>query len=130
MQQALQTNKQFLFVIIGIVLTTLITGAAHLYLSMQPDEDLHFWFLLNGLGYLGLLVAFFLPQFARIHNLVRWVFIGYTLLTIVLWFFLGSPSEGWPWDPFDCTIKVVEVVLVILLFLDWMKSKQIAAKPR
>jgi len=122
MQKVSQAKMQFLFVVTCIALTTLFTGGAHLYLAMQPDEDLRYWFLLNGLGYLGLLEAFLLPQFARIHSLVRWAFIGYTVLTIALWFFLGSPSEGWPWDPFDTTVKVVEAILVILLCLDFRQS--------
>ncbi|GCE09764.1 DUF7475 family protein [Dictyobacter aurantiacus] len=130
MQQVSQAKMQFLAVVIGITLTTLITGGAHLYLAMQPDEDLRFWFLLNGLGYLGLLFMFLLPRFARAHSLIRWIFIGYTLLTIVLWFFLGSPSEGWPWDPFDTTVKTVEVILVILLCLDFRQYVAGAYKRR
>ncbi len=102
---------------IGIIVLTLITAIAHIYLGFQPDEELHAWFLLNGLGYLALLAAFFLPQFAQYHSLVRWALLGYTLLTIILWFFLGGVSHG-ELDPFDVTIKVVEAVLVILLFVD------------
>jgi len=121
-QQVSQSRTQIGIVQIGIFLTTLVTAGAYLYLASKPDEDLRFWFLLNGLGYIALLIAFFLPQLARVHNTIRWVFIAYTLLTIVLWFFLGSPAQGWPWDPFDSTIKAVEVVLVALLFLDTRRN--------
>jgi hypothetical protein len=117
MNQLTRSSTRLGVVSIGIVLLTLITAAAHLYLAAQPDEDLRLWFLLNGIGYLVLLTAFVLPQFAQIHNVVRWVLMGYALLTIILWFFLGSPSEG-QLDPFDITVKVVEAALVVLLFLD------------
>lgn len=102
---------------VGIFILTLFTAFAHLYLWMQPDEALRIWFLLNGLGYLVLLAAFFLPQFTQIHHLVSWTLLGYALLTIILWFFLGSPREG-KLDPFDLSVKGVETVLVVLLFIN------------
>jgi hypothetical protein len=117
MNQLVRPANRLDLVAMGIVLLTLITAGAHLYLAAQPDEDLRFWFLLNGLGYLVLLAAFELPQFAQIHTIVRWVLMGYALLTIILWFFLGSISQG-ELDPFDITVKVVEAALVLLLFLD------------
>ncbi|GAC1432965.1 MAG: hypothetical protein NVS4B1_24070 [Ktedonobacteraceae bacterium] len=118
MQQVSQSRPQIGVVQFGIFLTTLVTASAHLFLASKPEEELRFWFLLNGIGYIVLLIAFFLPQLARIHSTVRWMFIGYTLLTIVLWFFQGSPSHGGPWDPFDVIIKLVEVTLVAFLFLE------------
>ncbi len=117
MSQLVRNRTRIDAIGIGIVILTLITAIAHLYIGSKPDEELHTWFLLNGLGYLGLLVAFFLPQFAQVHSLVRWALLGYTLLTIILWFFLGSIKDG-QLDPFDITVKVVEAVLVILLFID------------
>jgi hypothetical protein len=117
MNQLVQNRTRLDAIGIGIIVLTLITAIAHLYIGSKPDEELHTWFLLNGLGYLGLLVAFFLPQFAQVHSLVRWALLGYTFLTIVLWFFLGSIKDG-QLDPFDITVKVVEAALVILLFID------------
>lgn len=117
MNQLARPANRLDIVNVGIVLLTLITAGAHLYLASQPDEDLRFWFLLNGIGYLALLIAFELPQLAQIHSLVRWILLGYALLTIILWFFLGSLSQG-EIDPFDITVKIVEVVLVLLLFID------------
>jgi hypothetical protein len=102
----------------GITVLTLLTAGAHLYLGMQPAEELHTWFLLNGLGYLVLLAAFLLPQFSAIHALTRWILLGYTALTIILWVFLGGPQEG-KLEPFDVIVKAVEVFLLLFLFLDW-----------
>ena len=101
----------------AILIFTFITALAHLFLGFQMDEELHTWFLLNGLGYLTLLTAFFRPQFAHIHSIIRWTLLGYTLLTIILWFFLGSPREG-QIDPFDISVKAVEILLVICLLAD------------
>lgn len=117
MSQLVRNRTRLDAIGIGVIVLTLITAIAHLYIGSKPDEELHTWFLLNGLGYLGLLVAFFLPQFAQFHSLVRWALLGYTLLTIILWFFLGGVSHG-ELDPFDVTVKVVEAALVVLLFID------------
>lgn len=101
---------------VGIGALTLLTALTHLYLGMQPNEELRVWFLLNGLGYLALLVLFFLPQLATIHVIVRWILLGYPLLTFVLWFFLGSPSQG-ELDPFDLTAKAAETILIRFLLV-------------
>lgn len=102
---------------VSIFMLTLITAFAHFYLAAQPDEELHFWFLLNGFGFLGLLTAFFLPVLKSFHHTIGWILFGYVLLTIILWFLLGSPREG-EWDPFDITVKAVEITLAIQLFLE------------
>jgi hypothetical protein len=70
----------------GIILATLATALLHL--SLFPDIG----FTLNGLGYIGLLGAYFLPIsfFQQRHKLVWWGLVGYTLLTIVLWIILGN----------------------------------------
>ena len=62
----------------GIILTTLITAIVHLSFGIPL-------FVLNGLGYLGLLVLLYAPLAAleRFRPAVRYVLIGYTVLTIV-----------------------------------------------
>ncbi|GHO62147.1 hypothetical protein KSC_010390 [Ktedonobacter sp. SOSP1-52] len=117
MRRSVQPRSHLDSIGVGIGALTLLTALAHLYLGMQPDEELWAWFLLNGLGYLVLLVLFFLPQLATIHAVVRWTLLGYTLLTFILWFFLGSPSQG-ELDPFDLTVKAAEAILIIFLLVD------------
>ena len=112
-----QSQKRFSSIQPGSIALLLLTASAHLYLGTQPDEELHFWFLLNGLGYVVLLVPFLLPQLAAIHTATRKVLASYTMLTILLWIFLGSPARG-KFDPFDVIVKAIEVSLVILLILD------------
>jgi hypothetical protein len=95
-----------------IILLTLFTAAVHLTLSF-PDA----MFILNGLGYLGLLAALYLPLPVAKDNrrLVRWAFIGYTALTIVLWVFLGARNMGAYAD------KLGEVLLIVCL---WLEGRQ------
>ena len=75
----------------GIVLGNLATAFLHLSLfsKMGPDP-----IVLNGLGYLGLLGAYFLPIpfFQQRHKLVWWAMVGYTLLTLVLWVVMGDKN--------------------------------------
>lgn len=75
----------------GIIIFTLATALLHLSLfpRMGPDP-----IALNGLGYLALLGAYFLPVpfFQQRHNLVWWALLGYTALTFVLWVIMGDKT--------------------------------------
>lgn len=75
---------------IGIIVCGLATAFLHLGL-MFPDFQFNA-IILNGFGYIGLLGAYFLPIpfFQQKHKLVWWALVGYTILTIVLWVFLGD----------------------------------------
>lgn len=95
---------------IAIVILTLATAFIHFSL-LFPNP----MFILNGLGYLVLLAAYFLPLPLAKDNrgLVRWVFIGYTLVTILAWVAIGDKA----WVVGYLT-KLIEIVLVILLWTD------------
>jgi len=103
----------------GIVICTLITAFLHLFLftRMGPDP-----IALNGLGYLGLLGAYFLPIaiFQQNHKLVWWVMAGYTVLTIILWVFLGTKSFALDFSnaSIGYYAKTAEVLLLIFLWGD------------
>ncbi len=75
----------------GILLATLATALLHLSLfpRLGPDP-----IALNGLGYLALLGAYFLPIpfFQQRHNLVWWALLGYTVLTFILWVIMGDKT--------------------------------------
>ncbi len=98
---------------IGIILTALATALIHFSL-LFPDV----LFILNGLGYLTLLAAYLLPvDLAKAnHNLIRWVFIAFTLVTILAWVAIGDKS--WPAGSLGYLTKIIEVVLIILLLID------------
>jgi hypothetical protein len=104
-----QARAQLDLLQIGIILLTLITAVIHLSLVFPSVL-----FILNGLGYLALLGAFFLPipQLTGYRTLVRWALVGYTALTIVLWIVMGSRI------PIAYVAKVDEVILIVLLWLD------------
>ncbi len=93
----------------GIAVLTLATALIHLQLNF-PDP----MFILNGLGYLALLAALYLPipQVARYRNAVRWVLIGYTALTLFLWILIGART------PIGYTAAAIEVALIALLLLE------------
>ena len=97
---------------IGIIVLTLATAIIHLQLVFPSVL-----FILNGLGYLGLLGALYLPipQLAGYRPLVRWALMGYAVLTIILWVISGSRI------PIAYIDKAMEIVLVILL---WLESRR------
>jgi hypothetical protein len=106
----------------GIILFTLATAVLHIILF--PD----IMFTLNGLGYLALLAAYFLPIpfLQQRHNLVWWALVGYTTLTIILWVIMGdknfvagtSSATGY-------YAKAAELLLLAFLFADRPTSQQV-----
>jgi len=111
-------NSRLSAVQVGIILATLVTALIHFSL-LFPDV----LFILNGLGYLTLLAAYFLPIdiAKRYHKLIRWLFIAFILVTILGWVAIGDKS--WPAGSLGYITKLVEVVLIVLLLVD-RKSEQ------
>jgi hypothetical protein len=101
---------------IGIIILTVGTALIHLYLGLQGFP----LFVLNGLGYLGLLVALTLPipRVSEYCSLVRWVLVGYTALTIFLWILVGARNYIGYAD------KIIELALVALLVLEARRSRR------
>jgi hypothetical protein len=113
-EQAMESNRvQLGAKQIGIVILTLATAFIHFSL-LFPD----LMFILNGLGYLALLAAYFLPlPVARDnHGLLRWVFMAFAAVTILAWLVMGDKS--WPAGALGYTTKVIEVILLALLWTD------------
>lgn len=110
-QPSLQTTQY------GIILCTVITAAIHIFLSFQFVDAPDPIFLLNGLGYLLLIAALYAPWpvLVRYRGYSRWLLIGYTALTIILWAVLGART---PIGYFD---KLVEIALLLLL---WLENQQ------
>jgi hypothetical protein len=96
-----------------IAILTLMTAGIHFTL-LFPDP----LFILNGLGYLTLLAAYLLPiSIARDnHGLVRWVFISFTVVTIIAWLAIGVKT--WPEGALGYATKTIEVLLVVALLRD------------
>jgi len=105
---------------VGIFLLTLATASIHLFLAFTaiPYFGLNFGvilFILNGLGYLGLLAAVQLPipQLARFRSAARWTLVAYATLTIVLWLIMAPL-----YDIIGYVDKAIEVALIALLLAD------------
>jgi hypothetical protein len=100
---------------LGIVVLTLGTAFIHFSLNF-PDPV----FILNGLGYLALLAALYLPipQLESRRDIVRWALVGFAVLTIFLWILFGVRG------PLGYADKAIEVVLIVLLLLEARRSGQ------
>jgi len=97
---------------LGIIVLAVATAAVHLYLGFQGFP----LFVLNGLGYLTLLAALYLPirRLIPYRGTVRWALVGYTALTIFLWLVItGGMSAA-----IGYIDKVVEVLLVAMLLAE------------
>jgi hypothetical protein len=110
--QANSARSQFGPVQVGIVILTLATALIHFYLNVLMGK-LDPLFTLNGIGYLVLLAALFLPLpfVSRYRTLVKWVLVLYTLVTIAAWVVFGAR------DFLGYLDKAIEAVLVVLLLL-------------
>ena len=103
----------------GIIIFTLATALLHLSLLPRLGLDP---IALNGLGYLALLGAYFLPIpfFQERRRLVWWAFLGYTVLTLILWVILGD--KNFTFDFSNAAIgyyaKAAELFLIGFLLAD------------
>jgi hypothetical protein len=120
------TSKQ-----VGILVTSLVTAVLHLLAAFDralfpagPDP----LFILNGVGYLGLLGAYVLPirLFQQRHTWVRWILIGYAILTILAWIWIYVIQfvvlGGTPFFSRDAAYgipaKIAEALLIAFLWTD------------
>jgi len=95
----------------AIALLALASAVIHFQLMLPKIDPI---FTLNALGYIGLTAAycFKLPVLEKFPKLVRFAFIGYTLLTILLWVFMGQR------DVTGYITKGIEILLVLCLVFD------------
>lgn len=97
----------------AIIALTIATAAIHFTLVFPSAL-----FILNGLGYLALLAALYLPipglPFDR--DRVRWALIGYTAFTLIAWLLTGSRI------PIAYVDKIIEAALIVLLVLKGTKK--------
>ena len=93
-----------------IAILTLLTAGIHFTLVFPSPV-----FILNSLGYLTLLAAYLLPiPIARDNRgLVRWAFIGFTVVTIIAWLAIGDKTFV-----LGYVTKAIEVLLIIALLRD------------
>ncbi len=121
----------------AIIVLTLLTAFLHIAAALDkklfpggPDP----LFLLNGLGYLGLLGAYFLPIsfFQQRHELVRRGYILFAIITIVAWLVIwvgfSVIRDGIPFFSHDSLYgvpaKISEVLLIWFLSQDKAKGEK------
>jgi hypothetical protein len=106
---------------VAIIVLALATAAVHFYLAfvLMPAAtgSIDPLFLLNGLGYLVLVAALYLPLafLARWRSLIRWLLVGFTAVTVLAWFLLTLGAERTTLGYVD---KLIEIALIVLLVMD------------
>ena len=122
------TSRQY-----SILVLALITAVLHLAAAFDKQlfpESPDPIFILNGLGYLGLIGAYFLPIsfFQQKHNLVRMGFMGYTVLTIVAWLVIwvgfSVIRDGIPFFSHDSLYGVPAKIVEVILFFQLRADKE------
>lgn len=93
-----------------IIALAVITAVIHIFIGGPL-------FILNGLGYLGLVGLYyfgsrFLPQVMGFRPQIRWVLIGYTAITIILYFVMNPNAFS---SPLGLITKAVEIILIVML---------------
>ena len=100
---------------IGVVVLTLVAAIVHVSL-LFPDPV----FILNGLGYLTLLAALYLPirRLVPHRRLVRWTLVGYAMLTILAWVAIGERTL------LGYSTTADEVALIVLLLIEGRMNRR------
>ena len=112
--ERVQTKFGILHVL--LIAAALVTTAIHLYLGLKFSDVL---FLLNAVGFVGLTGLYLLPikLLQPYRGLIRWVLMGYSLVTIVMWAIMNGKL-----DAPGIAAKSAEVLIILLLFLDRKSS--------
>ena len=114
----------------AIIILALITAVLHFAAALDKElfaEGPDPLFILNGIGYLGLLGAYFLPIsfFQQRHELVRRGFILYAIITIVAWLVIwvgfSVIRDGIPFFSRDSIYGVPSKICELLLI--WLLSR-------
>ena len=106
---------------VAIILLTVSTALIHLL--RFPGNIIDVALILNGLGYLALLAALYLPVplFASRRGLMRYVLMGYAALTILAWIGMGDKKLATGYMGYIA--QVIEIVLIVLLWLENQRVK-------
>lgn len=100
-----------------IALLAAATGILHILVGfnvISGGTGATNWILIaNGAGYLVLL-ALFLTTSGSTRRTIRWIFLAYTLITLIGYFVLGGGFS----NTIALIIKAIELLLAILLLLD------------
>jgi hypothetical protein len=98
---------------VALIVLTVTTACLH-FERAAADPHIRVLFILNGLGYLTLVTAFYLPAFQTLRAFIRWMLIAYTGVTIALYFVWVAMSGDWTF-PIGPAAKIVELAMIVLL---------------
>lgn len=109
-----------------IALLTAATGILHVLVGFGVIGGVsNVLLILNGVGYLLLLVLFWMAS--GNGGIVRWILLAYTLITLVGYFIINSSANFGLDNPIGLIIKGIELLLIILLLL--YRGKESVAAP-
>ena len=113
------TNRTFGLLQWGIIILTSTTALIHLSLGLNTPLATGWPFLLNAVGYIGLLVLYVLniPLLRQRRDVIRWLLIAYAAVTVIAWWLMEGART--PLGFFD---KTVEIALIVLLWLDGQRA--------
>jgi hypothetical protein len=89
------------------------SGASGLSILQWIPLPLSTLFILNGIGYLVLVIALYLPLLSRFQRLIRWLLIIFAAATFTLYFLVN----GFHLDTISLVDKIAEIALIILLLI-------------
>ena len=98
---------------LAIIVFAVATGLIHLVLSSGSDP----LFILNGIGFLGLLGLIYLPLsfLDPYRSLAAWGLVAFSLITIIAYFVVNP-------EPFSSALglltKAIELALIILIVMN------------
>ena len=125
----MQLKTRHYAIIALLLVTALLHFGAAFDSRIFPDHRPDLLFTLNGLGYLGLLLAYFLPLgfLQQRHRLVWWTLFVYIIVTILAWVIIWVGMNvllgGKPFFDLDSLYGVpAKTAEVILLFLLWREK--------
>lgn len=103
-----------------IALLTAATGILHIVIGFnwwggQPGDPTNWLLVLNGVGYLVLLAVYWTASGGR-RGTIRWLLLAYALITLIGYFLINGMG-GFQYTP-GLIVKAIELLLIILLFLD------------
>ena len=81
-------------------------------------------FLINGIGYLVLATALYLPALAQYRRVVRWLLIIFAAATFLLYFLFN----GFRLNPIAIVDKAAELALIVLLLIEDRQSARATAQ--
>ena len=101
-----------------IALLTAATGILHLIAGFNllgGTGGTNWLLVLNGVGYLVLLVVFWMAS--GNGGIIRWILLAYGLITLIGYFAINAGNNFGLDNTLGLVIKAIELLLIILLFL-------------